>query len=216
MLAAVLLAGAAIGGAYALTRSDGDGARTPAAPRPTPQSPAQSPTPASPPTVHSTPPPVPRHTAKPLPRVRTSASRQLVVRGVLDVGFDHVVAPRGGVFRAASTAEVARWGGRGVPASPSTDTVYVIGKMSAGGAFARLGRLHRGNRISLRTDTGVLTYTVQAAREVPARGLTENASFKLAHVGRLQLVGIRYDARGDRTGTIRLVTAQLTATRPGT
>ena len=213
VLVAVLVVGAAIAGGYALSRSDDDPPDHPAAPRPTSTSSAPVTTPTSHPTVHSTPPPKATPTAKPLPRVRPSPPRRLVVPGVLDVGFDDVVAPRNGVFRAASTAEVARWGGRGVPGSPGTDTVYVIGKASADGAFARLGALHRGSRITLRTSTGVLSYTVQATTEAAAKGLTADASFKQRVVGRLQLVGIRYDAKGDRTGTILVVTARLTGAR---
>jgi hypothetical protein len=135
------------------------------------------------------------------------------VAGLINVGFDDVVAPRNGVFSAASTAEVARWGGRGVPGSPTDDTVYVIGKIATGGAFAKLPQVHRGTRITLRTRTGVLTYTVQATTERAAQGLTRDDTFTARHVGRLQLVGIRYDGRGDRTGKVLVVTAQLTAAR---
>src|SRR5689334_7483656 len=75
---------AAIGSAYALTHSDGAAPRTPAStPTATP-----TPTPTSLPTVTITPTQAPTKTAKPLPRVAPSAPRRLVVRGLLDVGFD--------------------------------------------------------------------------------------------------------------------------------
>lgn len=161
-------------------------------------------------TAKATPPATPA-----LPRVAPSAPRRLVVRGLFEIGFDSVVAPHNGVFRAASTAEVARWGGRGVPGSPGLDTVYVIGKVSTQGAFAKLVKLHRGVRISLHTDTGVLSYTVQVVTERRAAGLTTDPTFIEGRAGRLQLVGIRYDVKGDRTGMILVVTAQLTGARSG-
>jgi hypothetical protein len=198
-----------IGGGYQLHRSHDDdpGSGKPAS-TPTPSltptalpTVTLSPTPTAPPTTRA---------PKPLPTVKPSAPKRVIVAGLFDVGFDSVVAPHNGVFRAASTAEVARWGGRGVPGSPSPDTVYVIGKVSTRGAFAKLPKLHRGVRISLQTRTGVLTYTVQTVTERKEQGLTADPTFREAHPGRLQLVGIRYGANGDRMGMILVVTAQLT------
>lgn len=211
LLVLALLLVAAGAGVYALNRGHDDpnasDNRT-GLPFPTPTSlPTVTFTPSPSPTVRK-----PTQKAKPLPRVAPSPPRRLVVPGVIDIGFDDVVAPRNGVFTAASTTEAARWGGRGVPGSPSSDTVYLIGKVSASGAFARLPSLHRGTRITVRTQTGVLTYTVQAVDEKPAQGLTKDAAFTEAHRGRLQLVGIRY-AGSARTGTILVVTAQLTGAR---
>ncbi|RNL79257.1 hypothetical protein EFL95_09600 [Nocardioides marmorisolisilvae] len=136
-----------------------------------------------------------------------------MVSGVLDVGFDSTVSPKNGVLTPLSTAEIARWGGRGVPGSPSSDTVFLIGKVSSGGAFEKLPDLHRGAQITLRTQTGVLTYTVHTVVGHKATGLTKDSTFTQRVPGRLQLVGIRYDRSGDRTGTVVLVTAQLTGAR---
>lgn len=211
VLLAVLLVAAATGGVYALNRNKDDGAG-PTAP-PTPATTAPSTTTPTTPAVSPTPTSTPRPTAKPLPRVKPSAPRRLVAQGLFDVGFDSTVTPRNGVFTAGSTAEVARWGGRGVPGNPSHDTVYLIGKVSADGAFERLARLHRGGRLSLRTQTGLLTYTVHTTVARPAAGLTHTTVFTHHVPGRLVLVGIRYDSHGDRTGTIVVVTAQLTGAR---
>lgn len=151
--------------------------------------------------------------AEPLPRVKPDVPRRLIVAGLIDIGFDDAIAPHNGVFQAASTAEAARWAGRGLPGSPSTDTVFLIGKVSNSGAFEKLPNLKRGSRITLRTDSGVLTYTVQAIATKASAGLTKDAAFVGRHVGRLQLVGIRYTAAGDRTGATLVVTAQLTGAR---
>jgi len=210
VLAGVLVLAAA-GGVYAATRPD-NGTAHDTAPRVTP-TPTVSLTPTPTPTPTRT--PTPTHTAKPLPRVTPAAPRRLVASGLFDVGFDSTVSPKNGVFTAGSTAEVARWGARGVPGSPAKDTVYVIGKVSTGGAFAKLAKLHRGSRVTLRTQNGVLTYTVHSVVGKPAKGLTADATFRERRAGRLQLVGIRYDSRGDRTGTMIIVTAQLTGARTG-
>jgi hypothetical protein len=209
----VLLVAAVIGGVYALNRPGGEDPGSASTPFPTPSSlPTVTFTPSPSQSPSGT--PSPSKAAKPLPRVAPSVPRRFEVAGLINVGFDDVVAPRNGIFSAASTAEVARWGGRGIPGSPTDDTVYVIGKVSAGGAFAKLPQVHRGTRITLRTRNGALTYTVQAATERSAKGLTKDDTFTARYVGRLQLVGIRYDADGDRTGKILVVTAQLTAARP--
>jgi hypothetical protein len=209
-LVLLVLVVAAAGGVYALNWSNDDPTDTTGG-LPTPHVSIGSPTPSSTPTPTATAKPTP--TAKPLPRVKPSAPKRLVVAALLDVGFDSTVTPENGLFQAASTAEVARWGGRGVPGSPAADTVYLIGKVTAGGALQRLPRLHRGTRIFLRTQTGVLTYTVQATADRQARGLATRPDFAKRVAGRLQLVGIRYDASGDRTGRILVVTAQLTGAR---
>jgi len=182
-------------------------------------SPTTTPTPSSLPTVTlsptPTPTPKPTATAKPLPRVKPSAPKRLVVSGLLDVGFDSTITPKNGVLQPGSTAEVARWGGRGVPGSPSRDTVFLIGKVSANGAFQKLPRLHSGSHVTLRTQTGLLTYTVRTVTRRKAAGLTHDPTFARRVPNRLQLVGIRYDSHGDRTGTVVVVTAELTRARAG-
>jgi hypothetical protein len=93
--------------------------------------------------------------------------------------------------------------------------VYIIGKVSAGGAFQKLPRLQRGDRVVLRTRAGALTYTVRGIDDKPARGLTRDPGFSRRVEGRLVLVGIRYRSGDERTGRILVVTAQLTGARSG-
>lgn len=204
-----------VGGAYGLNRAQHDdprGAdRTPSAsPTPLPTN-SSSPTPT--PSPSPTPSPVPTKTAKPLPRVAASAPKRMVVSGVFDLGFDSTTEPKDGVLTPRSTAEVARWGGRGVPGSPSRDTVFIVGKVSAGGAFERLPQLRPGTQVLLRTGSGRLTYTVREVTERRATGLTRDLGFARRVPGRLQLVGIRYDSRGERTRRVLVVTAELTGAR---
>jgi hypothetical protein len=177
-----------------------------------PVSPRTTPTPTA--TPATTPPASAPSTTAPvrLPRVAAEAPRRLVVRGLIDVGFDNAVT----TIETGSTAEVARLEARGSPGSPGTDTVYVIGKVFPGGtgsAFAKLPKLVVGTKVTIRTDAGVLTYTVRST------GLTADAHLRKAPVftqhraGRLVLVGIRYNASGDELPKDLVVTAQLTGAK---
>lgn len=142
-----------------------------------------------------------------LPRVAPDAPRRLVSGDLIDTGFDEAVAE----IDASSTSEVARWESRGSPGSPGTDTVYVFGRVFADGdsAFADLPRLERGAKVSIRTDSGTMTYTVGASTLRAEAGLADAPLFTTRKAGRLVLVGIRYDESGDRLDQVLVVTAQL-------
>jgi hypothetical protein len=167
-----------------------------------PVSPSRTPTPSSTPTAGSTPSKTPK-----LPRVAPDAPRRLVAGSLVDTGFDESVTD----LDATSASEVARWDPRGSPGSPGTDTVYVVGRVYADGdsAFARLPRLKAGATVSIRTDNGTMTYTVSATTLKPESGLRRDPLFTTHQPGRLVLLGIRYDASGDRLGKALVVTAQL-------
>lgn len=174
--------------------------------------PAVSPsTTAPPPTPTPTPTPTPVvvPTSKPLTKVRTDAPRRLNIPGVLDVGFNNSTQPRAGLFTAASTGEIARWGTRGSPGSPGTDTVFLVGKIDGSrSAFGALGTVRPGMKITIRTNSGHLTYTVSAVARHQAAGLTSDPTFAARTPGRLILIGLEYSG-GTRTRTVLLVTAQL-------
>jgi hypothetical protein len=179
---------------------------------PVSSSPALPPTTATP-TPTATPPATPKH--RPLPRVAPAVPRRLTAGSILDVGFDDSVEPSGDRFTAGSTAEVARWGSRGEPGSPGTDTVFIVGKVHAdgSGAFGRLGSLRTGTKVAVRTDRGTLTYTIRAVTRPAEAGITGTAAFVQKVPGRLILLGIRYDAGGNRLDRYLMVTAELTAAR---
>lgn len=150
----------------------------------------------------------PSPTARPLPEVAPDAPRRLESGTVIDTGFDSAVT----TMEPASTSEVARWGVRGSPGSPGTDTVYVVGavRSTTESAFARLPDLRVGSTVTIRTDSGTLTYTVRATGLKPAAGLAQDVLFTEHRAGRLVLVGIRYAASGDRLADALVVTAELT------
>jgi hypothetical protein len=104
--------------------------------------------------------------------VAAGAPRRLTSGSILDTGFDDSVEPDGDTFTARTATEVARWGSRGQPASPGTDTVYVVGRTS--GAFARLADLRAGSTITIRTDNGTLRYRVASVATVPVSGFARN------------------------------------------
>jgi hypothetical protein len=161
------------------------------------------------PSASTTPPPTPTATAKArpkLPRIAPDAPRRITSGNAIDAGFDNAVTD----LDAASTAEVARWEDRGSPGSPGTDTVYVIGKVLGGDSgFSGLPDLKRGATVSIRTDSGTLTYRVSATTLRDQDGLADDPLFTKHKAGRLVLVGIRYDASGDRQDQALVVTAQL-------
>jgi hypothetical protein len=149
-----------------------------------------------------------------LTRVPPDTPRRIVSGSLIDTGFDSAVTG----IETASTSEVARWGLRGAPGSPGTDTVYVFGMVYTSGAdsaFAHLPSLRRGARIEIRTDSGTLTYTVRTSRLQRQDGLAKSPEF-LAHApGRLVLVGIRYAGPGRPLPQALVVTAELTGARRG-
>lgn len=161
------------------------------------------------------PPPTPTPSASPspsaaprLPRVAPDTPRRLRSGGLIDAGFDSAAT----TIEPGSTSEVARLGSRGSPGSPGTDTVYVIGAVRAGGdsAFGRLPNVRAGGTVTIRTDSGTLTYTVRTAGLKPETALATDALFTEHRAGRLVLIGIRYAASGDRLRDALVVTAELT------
>ncbi|MCW2784432.1 MAG: hypothetical protein JWP74_949 [Marmoricola sp.] len=205
-----------LGGRHLLGGSSGDAPRRPASSQlPIPAVSPSATAPVSPsPTATSTKKVGPKSPTRPATKVKPDVPRRLTVPGVLDVGFDDSVQPKNGLFTAASTAEVARWGTRGSPGSPGSDTVYVVGKIDGSkSAFRTLAQVHTGSRISIRTDSGTLTYTVTSVGSHRASTLTHDASFRARHPGRLYLIGLRYTKSGSREATVLLVTAELSGAR---
>ncbi len=148
--------------------------------------------------------------AKHLPKIESDAPRRITATGVLDSGFDSSVTD----LDASSDSEVARWDPRGSPGSPGTDTVYVIGRVRADAAFADLPKLEVGAKVSIRTDQGTMTYTVRATRLEQETGLEKRSLFTAHQRGRLVLLGIRYDASGQRLAKALVVTTELTGADP--
>jgi len=199
--AAVIVGHRVWGGASSEVRSTDQPIRPVTSSTTAPATASPTPSPATSPSAQPTTP------APVLTKVAPDTPRRIIAGRVLDSGFDSAVT----TLDPASTSEVARWGLRGSPGSPGTDTVYVVGSMRSGGAFEPLGRLRDGSRVSIRTDSGTVTYTVQAQGLKPYSSLRRDPLFTEHAPGRLVLVGIRYAASGARLPDALIVTAQLSS-----
>ena len=165
-------------------------------------------TPPAPTPSSSTAAPTPSPTPAPvrLTKVAVDAPRRLVADSLLDTGFDSAVT----TLEPSSTSEVARWESRGSPGSPGSDTVFIVGKVDgSSSAFEKLPRVRPGTKVSIRTDSGTLTYTVTAVTLKSESGLVRDAVVTQRAPGRLVLVGIRYSAAGVRQPQALVVTARL-------
>jgi len=171
-----------------------------------PVTPSATTTPTSTPTV--TPSTTPTAAPK-LTKVAPAAPRRIISGKVVDAGFDTAVT----TLDASSATEVARWESRGSPGSPGTDTVFVFGRVRSDAAFAGLPKLRVGSKVVIRTDNGTMTYTVNAATLKAESGLRQDPLVRQHRAGRLVLVGIRYDASGDRLDKALVVTAQLSGAK---
>lgn len=183
---------------------------TPTATPSTTPTPTPTPTPTLTPT--HTPTARPTHARPELPTVAPSVPRRLTSAPFIGSSFDNSIEPVRGVFEAPVVFAVARWGSRGSPGSPGTDTVYVVGRIRANGtgALAPLTRLEAGSKVTIRTDNGLLTYTVRAVQNRDAAALFKDPAFQAKVPGKLILIGVEYDAGGHRSGDDLVVTAQLT------
>lgn len=157
--------------------------------------------------------PKPKQSPASIPPIDEDPPRRLVSGTLLDTGFDNAVEPSGGELTAPSDDEVARWGSRGSPGSPGSDTVVVVGRMSAGAPFAELGELAKGATVIVRTNEGELTYRVTGTSRKPVDTLLEDPALATKRPGRLVLVGNAYSASGDRLTSDLVVVARLSAAK---
>lgn len=159
---------------------------------------------STPTTSTRTPTATPSTKAPSLPRVEPDVPRRLTSGSVIDAGFDDSVEPDGDSFSSRTSSEVSRWGSRGEPGSPGSDTVYVVGRVESGAAFEDLGQLGTGDTITIRTDNGTLGYRVTATRTAAESGLGKDPLITAKVPGRLVLIGTR-------DNDYLLVTAQLSS-----
>lgn len=184
--------------------------------------PATTPTAAPPssplptPSTEPSPSPSTRPSPAALPELRESSPRRLVVPGVIDVGFTSSVEGTDGRLIPTSRTRLSRWAARGLPASPGTRSVVVVGaaNVNGRGSLSALSRVRPGARIELRTDAGVLTYTVRESRKLTVAGQVDHPLLSDQR-GRLVLIGALYDTGGDRPNQDLVVIAELTAVAAG-
>ena len=116
-----------------------------------------------------------------------------------------MVSPAGGRLSPLSRDEVARWGERGLPGNPVTDTVVVVGSTrDTTASLWGLEQVRRGATITLTTSTGLLGYSVDSIRTISSTAGATDPLMTAQVPGRLILLGARYDSAGvraDRTSS---------------
>ncbi|MFC7620810.1 class F sortase [Microlunatus sp. GCM10028923] len=109
------------------------------------------------------------------------------------------------------TSLVYRWADRGRPGSDSGDTVYLLGHTvrSGGGVFDPLQHVEIGQSIIVETESGSLTYQVQATKMYPKNEIQRADEVYETVPGRLVLVGCYLNADGSKQDLNFVVFAQL-------
>lgn len=109
------------------------------------------------------------------------------------------------------TSLVYRWAERGRPGSDSGDTVYLLGHTvrSGGGIFDPLQQVEPGQSIIVETESGTLTYRVQATKMYPKNEIQRADEVYETVAGRLVLIGCYLNADGSKQDLNFVVFAQL-------
>ncbi|HET8604020.1 MAG TPA: hypothetical protein VFM09_08845 [Marmoricola sp.] len=166
--------------------------------------------PASSPAAGSSKPATPAPTPT-LPAVAPAPPQRMQVGGVPGVGFGESVRPSDGTVAPGSTDLVTRLADRGMPGSPATDTVVVLGDSTSGGSGPLdAGELQPSTPVVVETSRGRLTYRIDTRRPMPAHDLLADRALQGHVPGRLVLVAVRLDAAGAPSGTDVLAVAHLT------
>ena len=167
-------------------------------------------TPASSPAASSSKPATARPTPV-LPAVAPAPPQWMQVGQTPGVGFGESVRLSGGTVAPGSTDLFTRVADRGMPGSPATDTIVVLGDSAAGGAGPLdAAGLRPATPVVVETSLGRLTYRIDSSRPVSARDLLADRALQGRVPGRLVLVAVRLDAGGTPSGTDVLAVAHLT------
>ncbi len=145
-----------------------------------------------------------------LAELEPAAASRIVIDDVVDAGFDASISPNGGRLSPLSRDEVARWGDRGLPGNPATDTVVLVGSTrDATASLWGLEGVAPGATITLTTANGLVSYTVEASRTISSTTGATDPLLRENIPGRLILVGARYDAAGERAASDLVLVASL-------
>jgi len=179
------------------------------APTPT-TTPSPSASPTAPPASASA---APTKKASPRPalaRVAATAPHEISIGSLVRAGFStslgtvhrHLIPDR--------PDKLQRVAARGLPGSPGTDTVILVGAANdrGTGALDDLDKIHVGDLITLTTQNATLTYRVDSLREASPDDVLALSQVRARDTGRLVIDRARY-VRGNRTGSDLVVIAQL-------
>ncbi|WP_310963336.1 class F sortase [Nocardioides terrisoli] len=135
---------------------------------------------------------------------------RLVIGNLVDAGFAAALQTTTGRLIPDTADQVQRLATRGLPGSPGSDTVVVVGAASSTSiaVFNHLDRLRVGQEVRLETYGGTLTYTVRSETSHAPDTVLGLADVRAHHPGRLVLVVAHY-RHGDRERDDRVIVAQL-------
>lgn len=214
LLVVLVVVAAVVIGVRVLGGGSSAGGGTPSAAPSSGTTPSPSATTTPPASASTTPSATPssKPSSKPhLPSVAPSAPDHLTIGSLVDAGFADAVTVTGSRLIPPVEGQVSRLGDRGLPGSPGTDTVVLVGAdTGTGGAFDHLDGVKVGATIELRSHTGTLTYTLRSRTSVAPDKVLGLDAVKAKATDRLVIDVAHYQA-GNRVGDDLVLVAVLTA-----
>lgn len=165
------------------------------------------------PSAPATPSPsAPRTTAAPtITKVPASPPHALSIGTTIsDAPFGSAVAPVSGRLIPDAPEQLQRLSDRGIPGSPGTDTVVLVGASSTSGrgALDGIDDVRTGAQIVLETQNARLTYKITSATDVDADQVLTLPAVTEKHTDRLVIDCAHYDD-AHRVGSDRVLVATL-------
>jgi len=136
-------------------------------------------------------------------------------RTVTSAPFGNALSPTSGRLIPDAVDELQRLGDRGIPGSPGTDTVVLVGASSTSGrgALDGIDSVNRGDSIVLETQDAKLTYRVTITKDVAASAVLSLPAVTARRTDRLVIDCAHYDS-SQRTGEDRVLIATLVRAVP--
>jgi len=136
-------------------------------------------------------------------------------RTITNAPFGNALSPTSGRLIPDAVDELQRLGDRGIPGSPGTDTVVLVGASSTSGrgALDGIDSVERGDSIVLETQDARLTYRITSVRDVAASAVLSLPAVTARRTDRLVIDCAHYDS-SQRTGDDRVLVATLVKAVP--
>ena len=168
-------------------------------------------TPVSPtPTAPASPTAKPTKTAPSITPVPASPPHQITIGSLVDAGFKSSITVVDGHLIPGAASRLQRLETRGMPGSPGTDTVVLVGAANdrGTGALDDLAKVRTGETIALTTQTGTLTYRITGLQHAAPNAVLGLPQVRAHVAGRLVIDCANYVGL-DRTSRDLVVVAQL-------
>ena len=152
-----------------------------------------------------------KRTAPALTKVPASPPHAISIgRAIANAPFGNALSPTSGRLIPDAVDELQRLGDRGIPGSPGTDTVVLVGASSTSGrgALDGIDDVRTGAQIVLETQNARLTYKITSATDVDADQVLTLPAVTEKHTDRLVIDCAHYDD-AHRVGSDRVLVATL-------